>query len=135
MGIEQKEFEIMGHVKVLVLDDEPSIRESLSEYLRDFGYQVQSAESAEEAIKLMELEQPDVAIVDIRLPGMDGDKMIQLCSRAMPKLQYVVHTGSVAFSVHEELEALGITDQSILRKPVLNMLAFVDSIDSLVGHA
>lgn len=124
-----------SHIKVLVLDDEPSIRDSLCEYLRDFGYDVRTAKSAEEAMELMELEEPDVAIVDIRLPGMDGDRMIQLCSKEMPNLQYLVHTGSVAFSVHDELEALGITDQSILRKPVLNMSKFVDSIDSLVEHS
>ncbi len=122
-------------IRVLVLDDEPSIRESLSEYLRDFGFDVQSAETAEEALQMMQAEQPDVAIVDIRLPGMDGDDLIRQCSKLMPKLKYVVHTGSVAFSVHDELLALGITNQSIVRKPVLDMVDFVDSIDHLVGHA
>jgi len=123
----------MDQVKVLVLDDEPSIRSSLSEYLSDFGYQVQSAESAEEALEIIESEVPDVAIVDIRLPGMDGDELIRTCSEKQPELQYVVHTGSVSFSAHEELIALGITEKTIMRKPVLNMVKFVDSIDHLVS--
>ncbi len=123
------------NIKILVLDDEQSIRESLSEYLRDFGYEVQSAGTAEDALRMMRLEQPDVAIVDIRLPGMDGDELIRQCSKIMPELQYVVHTGSVAFTVHDELIALGVTRQNIMWKPVLDMGQFVTSIDHLLGDA
>lgn len=61
--------------KILVLDDEPNIRETLGAYLDDCGYSVLSVESGEEA--LLALNEVCVAIVDIRLKGMDGLTFIQ----------------------------------------------------------
>jgi len=84
---------------------------------------------------MMSLDRPDVAIDDIPLPGMDGGELILQCSKIMPELQYVVYTGSVDFTAHNELVALGVTNQTtIMRKPVLNMGRFVISINHLLGH-
>ena len=71
-------------VRVLVVDDESCIRNSLVNYLEDRGCKVVSAESAEEALETLRTEAVDVAIVDIRLPGMDGNGLIFAAHEMLP---------------------------------------------------
>jgi two-component system response regulator AtoC len=60
------------NIRVLVVDDEKLIRWAFKEKLEPDGYEVLTAESAEEGLKLVEREGPDVVFLDIRLPGMSG---------------------------------------------------------------
>jgi two-component system KDP operon response regulator KdpE len=65
--------------KVLVVDDEPRVVRLVSEVLRAVGYEVIAASSGEPAIEMVALEQPDLVLLDIRLPhGMDG---YEVCRR------------------------------------------------------
>ncbi|MBX5465642.1 MAG: response regulator transcription factor [Clostridia bacterium] len=63
---------------ILVVDDEPAIRQVVRDRLSQEGYRVSAAASAEEALALLERETPDLAIVDLMLPGLDG---FTLCER------------------------------------------------------
>jgi len=65
----------MSHI--LVIDDEPAICWSFREFLTDEGHTVTIAASAEEALRLTETLRPDVVVLDVRLPGMDGLTAIQ----------------------------------------------------------
>jgi len=58
--------------RLLVVDDEPGIRESLSSILRDEGYHVESVASAEEALERASAGDVEVILLDVWLPGMDG---------------------------------------------------------------
>ncbi len=60
----------MSHI--LVVDDEPAICWGLREFLTDDGHEVTVAASAEEAIRMADTIHPDVVVMDVRLPGMDG---------------------------------------------------------------
>src|SRR5579862_2132158 len=62
---------------ILIVDDEPGIRESLANVLQDEGYQVESAESAEACLKILETAKFDVVLLDIWLPGMDGIQALE----------------------------------------------------------
>ncbi len=57
---------------ILVVDDEPSVRESLFHWFRKEGYEVKAAENAVEALQALQERKYDVALVDIKMPGMDG---------------------------------------------------------------
>jgi len=57
---------------ILVADDEESIRNLLEEELKDEGYRVITVSNARDALKMVETEQLDLVILDIRMPGMDG---------------------------------------------------------------
>src|SRR2546429_459493 len=63
--------------RVLVVDDEPQIRRALSINLRARGYDVDLAESGEEALELAALPHPDVVVLGLGLPGIDGVDVIQ----------------------------------------------------------
>jgi len=64
--------------KVLVVDDEWEIRDMLSRFLTEEGYEVIVASNGEEAIELAERENPQVILLDIMMPGIDG---IETCKR------------------------------------------------------
>ncbi len=64
-------------MKILVIDDEKSIRLSLKMGLEKLGLTVIAAETGEEGLKVLKNESPDLAIVDIRLPGIDGLEVLK----------------------------------------------------------
>jgi DNA-binding NtrC family response regulator len=59
-------------IRILVVDDEPSVRESLGKWFLESGFQVGTAKNAREALEMFEKNTWDVVLLDIRMPGMDG---------------------------------------------------------------
>lgn len=80
----------MSHV--LIVDDEESICWGLSRLLRETGHEVSVASSAEEAIEAVGRRPPDLAVVDVRLPGMDGLSAMQHLKRRAGEIPIVVIT-------------------------------------------
>jgi diguanylate cyclase (GGDEF)-like protein len=64
--------------KILIVDDEPAIVELLEEHLRSEGYETEHAFSGEEALVVLERATPDLVILDLMLPGMDGYEVCRL---------------------------------------------------------
>jgi two-component system, NtrC family, response regulator AtoC len=79
-------------VKVLVVDDEAIMRESLRDWLIDAGYDVSAAESGIEALEIIRNEKPDVAVIDLVLPGMDGLELFREARRIQPDIQVIIIT-------------------------------------------
>ncbi|MBP2069690.1 MULTISPECIES: response regulator [Anaerococcus] len=75
----------MENNKVLILDDEDSIRQFMKINLEYQGYQTVEASSGEEAIKVFEQEDPSVAILDVMLPGISGYEVCQVIREKSPK--------------------------------------------------
>ncbi|SHM07277.1 two-component system, OmpR family, alkaline phosphatase synthesis response regulator PhoP [Caldanaerovirga acetigignens] len=74
----------MGGAKILVVDDEPFIVELVKFNLESAGYEVITASDGHEALKLIEKEHPDLIILDIMLPGIDG---MEICRALRFKMQ------------------------------------------------
>ncbi|MFM8453871.1 MAG: response regulator, partial [Gammaproteobacteria bacterium] len=74
--------------QILVVDDEDMIRTNLQAYLEDENYPVMVAESGEKAVEIVKLGlfTPDVAVVDMRLPNMDGNSVILALNELNPKI-------------------------------------------------
>jgi len=102
-------------VKVLVLEDDPELRQVLESLLSDEGYAVSVAESGERAVELARERRFDVIVADIRMPGMDGLDTVQHLRGHDPQLQSLVMTGYA--SEEDPIRALHIGVQSYLRKP------------------
>ena len=118
---------------VLVVDDEQFILDSLTGFLEDFEFNVSRADSAEAAINLLEQTKIDVVVVDLRLPGMSGDILIQKIHNLYPTIRFVIHTGSVGYVLSDELKAIGMKTENVFFKPVPDLTILVDSVLALVG--
>jgi DNA-binding NtrC family response regulator len=119
-------------IRTLVIDDEPSIRESLTEFLEDFDFDVTAAESAEEALDLISDHNFDVAVVDLRLPGMSGEAMIAKAHLMNPDMQFLIHTGSVDYRLSKTLTEIGMKPDHLFLKPLPDLKVLVDRIQELV---
>jgi len=78
---------------ILVVDDEEGVRELVKAGLGRKGYRVAAAASAEEALAMLEREEPDAVITDLRMPGLPGDELVARLKRERPLLPVVVISG------------------------------------------
>ena len=115
-------------IHVLVVDDEPAVRVSLRGYLCDRGFSVHLSESAEDALKLLEDQTIDVAIVDMRLGGMDGNTFILKAHEAWPLIKFLIYTGSSQYMLTPALAEIGVSNKDVFQKPLNDMSVIVDAI-------
>ena len=67
--------------RVLVVDDDPTIAEVVGDYLRDAGLESRHAADGPSALSLAEAWQPDIVVLDLMLPGIDGLEVCRGCAR------------------------------------------------------
>ena len=119
--------------KILVVDDEEMIRVNLEAFLEDEGFEVVSVPDGEQAVAAFKkMHDLDLAIVDIRLPGIDGNAVVMEGARLSPNTKYILHTGSSEYVLPQELLDLGITDNQVLFKPLIEMNTLTHLIDELI---
>ncbi len=103
-------------IRILVVDDNAALAENLGELLEDEGYSVRVTSSPFEAIRLAEAEPPDVALLDVRMPEMDGVTLHTELAKRAAGATFVLMT---AYAADERLQAAreaGI--EHILPKPI-----------------
>lgn len=106
---------------VLIIDDEDAVRYSLVDYFEDQEWNSIQAGSAEEALIVLRKEQPDAAVVDIRLPGMDGSDFIRETLKENTTTVFVISTGSPEYQVPDDLQASPQVYSELFKKPVSDM--------------
>ncbi len=97
---EQLSTAVEGGLSILIVDDDPGMRETLSDILEDKGLVVATAESGETAIQRMRETSYDLVLIDIMMPGMNGVETLRQIKTVNPKAATVVMTG------HSQLEGL-----------------------------
>ena len=79
--------------KILIVDDEEVVRETISLKLRAHGYTTKIAKNGQEALEILEQEEFDLIIADIRMPGIDGVELLQRVSKLYPEMAKIILTG------------------------------------------
>ena len=102
--------------RILVVDDESAIRDSLKMILEYEGYEVMQAATGEEGIKLIEREAPDLVFLDIKMPGMDGLEVLQKLRHLVDTTPIVVISGHADITTAVEATRLGAFD--FIEKPL-----------------
>ena len=118
--------------RILVVDDEELIRLNLVAFLEDEGYDMISAESGEDALLLITSAQPVLGIMDMRLPGMNGNELILKAHELHPAMTFLIHTGSSAYILPEELKQIGIQPDQVFMKPISDMTLLLTAIQQLI---
>ncbi len=102
--------------RLLVIDDEKNIREGLAEYLRQEGYDVVCAENGDEGWKRFSEGDIDLVITDLRMPGIDGEKLMRRIVEQSPGFPVIILTGHG--SVESAVTAMRDGAWDFLTKPV-----------------
>lgn len=118
----------MSEYSILIVDDEEIVRVALEAFLEDEGYKISSAISGEEALEVMKKTSFNLGIIDMRLPGIDGDTLIMKAKRLQPDMKFIIHTGSMGYSISDTLVNAGISDRDVFKKPVKDMKKFLQII-------
>ena len=96
--------------RILVVDDEKEVRALLSRFFTKKKYQVRTAETAEEAIRILESESMDAVLLDIHLPGMSGLDALSRIRARWPGLPVVMISGQGDEEVAKETLRAGAFD-------------------------
>jgi len=111
----------MGKAKVLVVDDEPQVREVLSRYLLSQGYECSTAHDGTSALRAAETEQPHIVLLDISMPGKSGIDVLKELQARYPDTAVVMVTAIADINVAIDAMRNGAYDYLV--KPIdLNML-------------
>ena len=102
--------------EILVVDDEKSILESLRDILEDEGYQVRCVETGEEALRILEEALPDLVLLDIWLPGVDGLEVLSRIRKSHSHLPVIIISGHGTIELAVKAVKLGAFD--FLEKPL-----------------
>lgn len=100
---------------VLIIDDEASIRQSLEGALKDEGYRVRTAASGKQGIDVIRAERPDVVILDIWMPDLDGLETLKLIKNEWPEQSVIMMSGHGTIETAVRATKLGAYD--FLEKP------------------
>jgi DNA-binding NtrC family response regulator len=104
------------HARILVVDDDENIRKSMEAILSSEGYDVDLVADGKEAIRKSELATYNVALIDIRLPDMDGVELLTRMRDTVPKTRKIIITGCP--SLQNAIEAVNRKADAYLVKPV-----------------
>ncbi|MBU1275749.1 MAG: sigma-54 dependent transcriptional regulator [Proteobacteria bacterium] len=102
-------------LRVLVVDDELAMRESIAAWLVQDGHQVGKAEGGREALGLMEQREFDLALVDIKMPGMDGIELLRRVKESHPDVLVIIITAYG--SIESAVDAMKAGASDYLLKP------------------
>ncbi|KPA18294.1 Signal transduction response regulator, receiver region domain protein [Candidatus Magnetomorum sp. HK-1] len=105
--------------KILVVDDEDILLEALSDYLKTKDYHVISAENAFDGLTLFMSEKPDIALVDIRMPDMDGLELTAKILKHEQDAAIIVISGTGC--VNDAIKALKLGAWDFILKPIQDM--------------
>lgn len=117
---------------ILILDDDEVIRLSLVDYFEDRGCDVFAADTGEKALELLSHEKVDGAIVDLRLPGMDGNKFIAKAKVDNPFMAFIIYTGSLGFSRDETFTGTPQVCDNVVKKPIEDISYFPETLNKMI---
>jgi PAS domain S-box-containing protein len=106
-------------VRTLIIEDEDIVRESMSTYLEDSGFAVDQAKDGLQGLELYQATKPDVILLDLRMPRMDGVEVLESISGDLDLVPVIVVTG--AGVLQDAVTALRLGAFDFVTKPIVDM--------------
>ena len=122
----------MAGAKIVAIDDEIEFTKTLDQFFSTRGYEVHVAMTGTSGIELVDYHKPDVVLVDLKLPGMDGDEILQIITRDYPATKVIVITAyNDGGKTRDRL--LGLGAFAHFDKPVSSLRDLFASVQKAVG--
>ncbi|ADH84946.1 response regulator [Desulfurivibrio alkaliphilus] len=109
-------FAVLRHLKLLLVEDDELIRDSLALFFANEGCRLEVQASAEDGLQLVRVREFDVVITDFRLPGMSGLEFLRILQEMQPEAQKILLTAYMNEEVLAEAFRLGVHE--FIEKPI-----------------
>jgi len=121
-----------GRPTLVAIDDELEFTKAIEQFFTTRGYQVHIALTGPSGLKLVEAHRPDAVLVDLKLPGMDGDELLQRLRRTHPQTPVIVITAyNDGGKTRDRLLALGAFAH--FDKPLSSLRDLADTVKRALG--
>lgn len=100
----------MIQASVLIVDDEPSVRQTLSEWMRNQNFRVFEAEGGRQAMEMIQRDDPDIVISDVVMPGMDGIQLLKEAKAVKADTPFLMISGYPSRSTAVDIMKYGASD-------------------------
>lgn len=124
----------MAKVSILVVDDEAEIVDQIRDFFEEEGFIVFTAETGAEGIEIVKTKQPQLMILDMKLPDIPGLSVLKVAKETNPKIKVITVTGFVDQTMFDQAEELG--RDVFLQKPfdLERLKAEVDKLAASILH-
>ncbi len=119
--------------KILIVDDETGLLYSLMAFFEDENFDVKGASSGEEALEILKKEDVDAVIVDMRLPGIEGNEVILQAKELGSRAKFLIHTGSTDYKLPASLIDLGYRQEHIFLKPLADLSILTETVKDMLS--
>lgn len=119
--------------KILVIDDEEYIRDSVIGFLEDFGFEVTDAENGRIGLEAFDNRQPDLVLCDLRMPEMDGLEVLASVRRRNSEIPIIIVSG--AGNIADTVEALRLGAWDYIIKPIQDMNVLYHAVHKALERA
>lgn len=119
--------------KILVIDDEVYIRDSVIGFLEDFGFEVIGAENGRIGLERFEKQNPDLVLCDLRMPEMDGLEVLAAVTQKKSKIPIIIVSG--AGNISDTVEALRLGAWDYIIKPIQDMNVLYHAVSKAFERA
>lgn len=118
---------------VLVIEDEPIIRQAISDFLEDCDYKVIQAEHGRRGIELLRQNIPDVVLTDLRMPIMGGREVLAIMNEEFPETPVIVVSG--VGDIRDAIDAVHLGAWDYIIKPVQDLEIIIHAIERCLERA
>lgn len=118
---------------ILTIDDERAVRQSIAAFLEDSGFFVLEAENGRDGIAVFREKKPDLVLVDLRMPEMDGLELLSVLTQESPETPTIVVSGTGA--LHDAIEALRRGAWDYVTKPIHDMAVLQHALEKSLEQA
>jgi PAS domain S-box-containing protein len=119
--------------KILIIDDEDSIRKSFLAHFEDYEYEVCGASNGKEGIDIFNAENPDLVVTDMRMPVMDGIEVLKWFKENRPQIPIIIVSG--AGDINLVVDALHLGAWDYIFKPVSNLSVLTHAVVNALEKA
>lgn len=119
--------------RMLVIDDDPLVRELFETYLEMHGFEVLAAEDGTSGLRLLREQDPDLVLCDMRMPGIDGLEVLKQVREEKPQKPVIMVSG--AGSINDVVEALRLGAWDYLLKPLSDKAVLIHAVSNCLRRA